>query len=89
MSDAEKKKHQSVFHHTKKGDATKIWKKEHRCLFISEKKRFNLLFQNENQLKEHKKIAGHTLKRNKPDNAKMNKKRKKYKKMAVSRNGKQ
>ena len=64
-----KKKHLSVFHADYKGGAKKIWKMEHRCLFIIKDKqgsnRCNLLFKSANQLLEHRQKAKHILQRKK------------------------
>jgi len=49
------------------GDKSAIWKAEHRCTFTIQSKegasRCNLLFENSNQLKEHKAAAQHLKKR--------------------------
>ena len=64
LSFAEKKKHLSVFHADYKGDGKKIWKMEHRCLFIIKDKqgsnRCNVFFKSANQLLEHRQKAKHT-----------------------------
>ena len=63
LSDADKKRHLNAFHFRKKGDGDKVWKVEHRCLFVIKDKqnssRYNLLFKSENHLREHKKSLKH------------------------------
>ena len=60
MSNAEKEKHLKIMHHHLKGDNNKVWKTEHRCLFVVKGKRCNLLFNNKTQLKEHRLKEKHT-----------------------------
>ena len=58
LSAAERSRHISVLHAEKKGDGNRIWKTQHRCLFVIRAKtgstRCNLTFKSNNQLKEHK-----------------------------------
>ena len=70
FSPTEKERHLKVFHHNQKGDGHKIWNKDLRCLFVSKKdggvkERCNLVFKNENQLREHKRQAMHMQSRKK------------------------